>query len=140
VTADEAGPREVSLNELVALALAGALGTLGRYTISGWAYRVLGDGFAVGTLTVNVIGCFLLAVLMHVGLATDLIPRTARFAATVGFLGAFTTFSTFGYETMRYLEDGAWLLAAANVGANLVLGLLATWAGLSTARAAFGGV
>jgi CrcB protein len=128
------------LNELVALALAGALGTLGRYTLSGWAYRVMGEGFAFGTLTVNVVGCFLLGLLMHVGLATDLLPRTLRFAATVGFLGAFTTYSTFGYETMRYLEDGAWMLAAANVGANLALGLFATWAGLTAARAAFGGV
>lgn len=127
------------MREVLALAVAGALGTVGRYAVSGWAYRLLGDRFAIGTLTVNVIGSFLLAFLMELGLTTDLLPRTLRFAATVGFLGAFTTYSTFGYETMRYLEDGDWLLAGANVGANLVIGLLAVWAGLSAARAMFGG-
>ena len=126
--------------ELVVLAVAGALGTVGRYAVSGWAYDLMGDGFAYGTLVVNVIGCFLLAFLMQVALATDIIPRAMRLGLTVGFLGAFTTFSTFGYETVRYLEAGSWRLALANVAANLITGLAATWAGFVTARAGLGGV
>ncbi len=100
---------------------------------------MFGENFAYGTLAVNVIGCFLLGLVMQIGLTTELMPRTVRLTAGVGFLGAFTTYSTFGYETMRYLEAGAWTLAAANVGANLLLGLLATWSGLTFARAAVGG-
>jgi CrcB protein len=127
-------------SEILALAVAGALGTVGRYAVSGWTYRLLGEGFAYGTLAVNAAGCFLIGVLMQVGVTTDIIPRTLRFALAIGFLGAFTTFSTFGYETVRYAEDGAWNLAIANVGAQLVLGLLATWLGFTVARAAIGGV
>lgn len=127
-------------SEILALAVAGAIGTVGRYAMSGWAYRILGEGFAYGTLVVNVVGCFLLGLLMQVGVTTDIVPRTVRFALAIGFLGAFTTFSTFGYETVRYAEDGAWNLALANVGAQLALGLLATWAGFTVARAAVGGV
>ncbi|RMF20026.1 MAG: fluoride efflux transporter CrcB, partial [Deltaproteobacteria bacterium] len=125
--------------EIVSLAVGGALGTLSRYAVSGWAYRLLGERLAYGTLVVNVAGCFLLAFIMQVGLTTDALPRTLRLAVTVGFLGAFTTFSTFGYETMRYLEDGAWLLAAANAGANLFIGLAACWAGLAVANVITGG-
>ena len=125
--------------EALALAVAGALGTLGRYAASGWAYNVFGEGFAYGTLVVNVVGCFLIGFLMQAGLATDLVPRTLRLALAVGFLGAFTTFSTFGYETLKYLEAGAWRLAAANVAANMVFCLTATWAGLVAARATVGG-
>jgi CrcB protein len=100
---------------------------------------VFGEGFAFGTLVVNVIGCFALALFMHAALATDAIPRTLRLAVAVGFLGAFTTFSTFGYETVRYLQDGDLRLAAANVAANVVVCLLATWAGFAAGRVLIGG-
>jgi len=125
--------------EIFALAFAGALGSLGRYALSGLTYRLLGNGFAWGTFAVNVLGCFMLGFTMQLGLSSEAIPRTLRVAVTVGFLGAFTTFSTFGYETTRYLEDGAWMLALTNVGASVIVGLLSTWLGLTAARAALGG-
>lgn len=127
------------MREIVALAIAGAAGTLGRWALSGWAYRLLGDRFPYGTLAVNVLGCLLLGVIMEVALLTDLLPYGWRIPLTVGLLGGFTTFSTFGYESVRYLEDGAWWPALANIGANIVLGLGATWLGFVAARAAFGG-
>jgi CrcB protein len=122
------------MREVVALALAGAAGTLGRWAMNGWAQRALGDGFAYGTLMVNVLGCLLVGVVLEVGASNDLVPESIRLALTVGFLGAFTTFSTFGYETFRYLERGAWTLAALNLMANLCLGLAATWLGFAAAR------
>jgi CrcB protein len=127
------------MREVVALALAGAAGTLGRWALSGWAYRLLGERFAYGTLAVNVLGCLLLGLLMHLSLVSDLVPEGWRVALGVGFLGAFTTFSTFGYETLSYAEQGAWSLAFANVAANLVLGLAAIWLGAALARGALGG-
>jgi len=127
------------VREILALAMAGAAGTLGRWFLSGWTYRVLGESFPYGTLVVNVAGCLLLGAAMELMVLTDAVPHGWRAPLTVGFLGAFTTFSTFGYETMRYLEDGAWLAALANVGVSLVLGLGGTWTGFSLARAVVGG-
>lgn len=122
------------MQEVLVLALAGAAGTLSRYAVSGWAHRLLGERFAYGTFAVNLIGSFLLGLLMQIGLTTDIVPRSWRVPLSVGFLGAFTTFSTFGYETVRFLEQGAWLEGAINVTANLVVCLAATWAGLSLGR------
>jgi len=127
------------VREILILGAAGGLGTIGRYAISGWAYRWLGERFAWGTLAVNVAGCLLIGFLMELGLSSEALGRQTRLALTVGFLGALTTFSTFSYETLRYVEDGAYGLALANTAANLLLGLLATWGGLMAARALLGG-
>ena len=121
------------------IAVAGALGALSRWGISRAGYRFFGTGFAWGTLIANVLGCFLLGFLMHLCLASDKISDTLRLAITVGFLGALTTFSTFSYETVNYIEDGSWALAMANITANLALGLGATFGGLVLARTLFGG-
>lgn len=126
------------MKELVAIAVAGALGSVGRYSVGRWAYEAWGSHFVFGTLVVNVTGCFLLGFLMQVGVASDRLPATLRLALTTGFLGAFTTFSTFGYETVRYVEDGSLALAAINVGANVGTGLLAAWAGMASARLMLG--
>lgn len=127
------------MRELAALAVAGALGAVSRYWLSGWAYRALGEGFPHGTLLVNVTGCLFIGFMLHIGLTTEALTPTARLAVTVGFLGAFTTFSTFGYETFRLLETGAWGAAFTNVAANVLLGLAAVWLGLVAARGLFGG-
>lgn len=120
------------------IAIAGALGALSRWGISVAGQTLLGGPFAWGTLIANVLGCFLLGFLMHVGLVSDKIPPALRTALAVGFLGALTTFSTFSYETVKYLENGSWTLALTNIGANLGLGLIATIAGLMLGRLLFG--
>ena len=124
--------------QLVWIAIAGALGAVCRWGISRAGYALLGTGFAWGTLIANVLGCFLLGFLMYTSLNTDKIPETLRTALAIGFLGALTTFSTFSYETIGYIEDSAWMLAALNIGANLAIGLGATVAGLFLARTLFG--
>jgi len=121
------------------VAIAGALGALSRWGIGLAGCKLLGDGFAWGTLIVNVLGCFLMGFLMYAGLNTDRIPAPLRTALAIGFLGALTTFSTFSYETIKYLEDGVWMPAIANIMANMGLGLGATIAGLFLARTLFGG-
>lgn len=129
----------MTLKSLLLIAGLGALGAVGRYGTGLAMHRWLGTGFAYGTLAVNVLGCFLLAFWMHVATKFTLISADFRHALAVGFLGAFTTFSTFGHETMQFAEDGDWQLAVGNVAANLVLGLAAVWGGLVVGRLLYGG-
>jgi len=97
------------------IAFGGAVGTCARYLLSGWAVDRFGPAFPFGTLAVNAIGSFLLAGLMYIGVEAGMLPPTLRLALTTGVMGGFTTYSTFSYETMRYLQDGAWRLAILNV-------------------------
>jgi CrcB protein len=127
------------VRQFLLVALFGAMGAVARYGSGLALTHWLGERFAFATLAVNVLGCFLLAVLAHVGSVTELISPELRVALAVGFLGAFTTFSTFGYETMKFAEDGVWHLALGNVAANLLLGLAAVWGGFAVARFVFGG-
>ena len=124
---------------ILMVATAGAIGALSRYGISTAAGRLFGTGFAYGTLCVNVIGCFLLGLIMQIALTTDIFPQHWRIAITTGFLGALTTFSTFSYETVCYLEEGSWALAGGNIVVNMVLGLIATIGGIMLARFIYGG-
>ncbi len=127
------------MRELLLLACAGAAGAVSRYALTGWTHSVLGHRFAYGTLAVNVVGSFLIGLVMQAALSADLLSREARVAVTVGFLGAFTTFSTFSYETMKAIEDGEWTEAGANVTLNVLLCLGATWLGFLAARQIWGG-
>lgn len=121
------------------IAVAGALGAVCRYGLSGAVHRASRGEFAWGTLTVNVAGSLLLGFLLEFALGSDRVTPEWRAAIGIGFLGAFTTFSTFSYETVRYIQDGDWVLAAANVSANIVLCLAACAAGIHAARWRLGG-
>jgi len=114
--------------------LGGAIGTGARYLIATGAPRLLGTSFPYATLTVNVVGSFLLGAIMHVGLTTNLMTPGLRLGLTTGVMGGFTTYSTFNYETMEYLREGAFWLAGLNVAATLLLCLLAGALGLALAR------
>jgi CrcB protein len=83
---------------------------------------------------VNLIGSFLLGAIMHVGLTTNLMSPDLRLILATGIMGGFTTYSTFNYETMEYLREGAFWLAGLNVAATLLLCLLAGALGLVVAR------
>ncbi len=127
------------MREVLYIAVAGGLGALGRYYMAGLAQRMLGDGFPYGTLLVNVLGSFLVGFIMQAGMSTDVLPRSLRLAATLGFLGAFTTFSAFSYETLGYLEDGMWLMAGVNILANVIPAIMAVFLGVSLGRTILGG-
>lgn len=122
------------MTRFVWVCVGGAAGTGARYWLSGWAQRHAGSAFPVGTLAVNVIGSFLLGFLMEVGVAGDMLGPTARIALTTGVMGGFTTYSTFNYETIQFLRDGAWAAAAGNVAATLGACLAAGVAGLAAGR------
>ena len=117
------------MRELTFVALGGAFGAVSRYWVSTWVQRLIPGQFPYGTLTVNVVGCFCLGLLMELLRSEVEIPPTLRHLVGVGFLGAFTTFSTFGHETIRCLERNV-SSAVANVALNVVVGLFAVALGL----------
>jgi CrcB protein len=125
------------MERLFWICVAGAAGTAARYVIAIWAAQRLGSAFPHGTLVVNLAGCFAIGALMHAALMLDWSP-TLRLALTVGFLGGFTTYSSFNYDTMRLYEEGAMVAAAANVALTVLGGFAAGWMGLAVARALFG--
>ena len=110
------------------IAVGGALGALARYGMAGLVQSRAGF-FPWGTLAVNVIGSFLLGFGFRYMEAVA-IPAVWRQAATVGFLGAFTTFSTFSFETIALVQDGDWRRAATYLLSSIILGLAAVVAGL----------
>ncbi len=116
------------------ICLGGAVGTGGRYLLSGWTLRALGASFPYGTLAVNVSGSMLVAVFMYLGVELASIPPSIRLALTTGVLGGFTTYSTFSYETMKYLQEGAWAIAALNVFVTVVACLGACFLGWAGAK------
>jgi len=123
------------MEQLVYIALLGALGCICRYLLSGLAYQVFGTSFPYGTLVVNVAGAFLIGLVMEFSIRSALVPPALRVAVTIGFLGGLTTFSTFSFETFRLLEEGALLVAFCNVAASVFVCLACTWLGIVVARA-----
>ncbi len=121
------------MRELLAVAVGGAAGALGRYWLATAAQRLGGSGFPYGTLTVNVIGSLLIGVLF-VAFERGALHHELRLLLTVGLLGAFTTFSTFSLETLVLIEQGLWGRALANVAASVILCLLACAIGVLLAR------
>jgi len=113
----------------------GAAGTLARYGLDGWIQNRLGAAFPAGTLIVNVLGCFLLGVIGQFGLTHLFVPPDWRIGLTTGMMGAFTTFSTFGWESVRMLQTGEWAKAALYVGASLLGGLAAMMLGMRLGNA-----
>jgi CrcB protein len=113
----------------------GFLGANARYVAAKWVGSAVEARFPLGTFLINVSGSFILGLLGEL-LAERLVPHSdhLRLALGVGFLGAFTTFSTFEYETHALLDDGMWLTALANIFLSLFVGLLAVRAGIVTAK------
>ncbi len=119
----------MTIRDLLLVATGGAFGAMARYCISIFCSEMLGDRFPWGTLFVNVLGCFLMGWLFHTATISVAISDAARLAVGTGFLGALTTFSTFGMQTILAGQRAPWL-AIANVTANVLLGLLATMLGI----------
>ena len=119
---------------ILLVGLAGLLGTLGRYWLSGAVARRYGEAFPAGTLAVNLVGCFAAGLLFHFMHERNAFGETARAAVFVGLLGGFTTFSAYGVQTFALLREGRLGLAALNVVASNLLGLLLVFAGYAAAK------
>jgi len=123
------------LLRVLAIAGGGAAGAVARYWVSGRVYAWLGTGFPWGTLAVNVAGSFLIGLLAI--LLVERLPYSAEWRSllVVGFLGAFTTFSTFSLETLTLIEQADYAKALANAVMSVVACLAATWLGVVAGRA-----
>ena len=125
------------MERLFWISLAGAIGTGTRYLVAIWAAQRLGSVFPFGTLIVNLVGCFIIAAVMHAALMLGW-SATFRSAMTIGFVGGLTTYSSFNYDTMRLFEEGAPATGLVNVAVTLLGGLIAGWLGLIVAREILG--
>ncbi|MBS0262730.1 MAG: fluoride efflux transporter CrcB [Planctomycetes bacterium] len=119
---------------LIQLALAGACGTLARYWIGGLVQQKLGSGYPWGTLVINVSGCLLFGFVWTLAEDRLLISPQTRVVVLTGFMGAFTTFSTFAFETSQMLASTEWFRAVGNLGLQNLLGLAAVFLGMALGR------
>ena len=125
--------------KLLFVGLGGFAGSVLRYLASGYVQNVSGSvGFPYGTLAVNLAGCFVIGFLSHLADARGVFSADARAFIFVGILGGFTTFSTFGNETMNLFRDGENAFAFFNIGTHIIIGLMCVWLGRSMAYLIWG--
>lgn len=124
------------MNDILVISIGAIVGANARWLISRYLARVIGPVFPYGTLLINVAGSFIVGFNMIWATERVLADPRWRLLIVVGFCGAFTTFSSFAFETMAYFEQGQWLLMLINFVANNLLCLGAAMAGMALARAA----
>lgn len=119
---------------LLILGTAGAAGTIARYLLGGWAHQLFGAAFPYGTLVVNISGCLIAGFLGTLSEERFLISPQIRTSLLIGFLGAFTTFSSFAYETWALFREGELLMAGLNVVVSFAACFVGLIAGVFLAR------
>ena len=123
------------MQKTIFVGLAGLVGTLFRYWLSGFVARQYGETFPWGTMAVNLVGCFLAGAVFYITEERFLVSPTVRAIVLIGFLGGFTTFSSYGLQTFTLLRDGEFGLATLNVAVSNVFGLLMVWTGYVACKA-----
>jgi CrcB protein len=127
----------LNLQKYFLIAFGGALGSLARYSVGSMVANRMGTRFPYGTFVINITACLIIGFsLTWIGRHTDINPAW-RFLIPIGFVGAYSTFSTFEWETFTGLQTGAFLIAALYVSLSFLLGLIAVWLGVLLARLAF---
>jgi len=122
------------IKQLAAVAAGGAVGAVLRWLVASGVQKADGGAFPWGKFAVNALGSFLLGFLFVWLIERSSASELVRLAITVGFLGAFTTFSTFSFESVRLLQEGAFSLALGNIIGQVLLCLMLTWMGVQLAR------
>jgi len=116
------------------IAAGGAFGAVARFFLSTWVYNRTQQNFPYGTFLVNLVGCFLLGLFYTIFLQKSAVNPQIRSMITVGFLGAFTTFSTFSLETLNIIKEGNIGIGLLYVGSSIFLGILFVWLGIGVAN------
>ena len=119
---------------LLVIGLGGFIGAVMRYLVSGWAHRLLGSAFPYGTLVVNIMGSFLLGLFITLVTTKIILPYPLKNFIAIGMLGAFTTFSTFSYETVMLIQNNLLWATIGNILLNVLMAILALWLGIVAAR------
>ena len=126
---------KTALLNIIFVGVGGFFGSIGRYMLAGAVYQIFPNlYFPIGTLAVNILGCFLIGLLTGLAEVRNLLSPEMRVFLLIGLLGGFTTFSTFGFETFALLRDGNFLSALANVLIQVVIGISAVWLGFNIIR------
>lgn len=120
--------------QLISIMLGGALGAISRFALSNLVSSTLGRDFPYGTLTVNIIGSFLIGLLTVFFTYKSGLDPAIRLGVLVGFLGALTTFSTFSLETLSLLEQGSFMAALSNIFVSLISCIVMVWLGMQLAK------
>jgi fluoride exporter len=121
--------------KVLLIGVAGLIGTLARYWLSLWIDDWWNGPFPLGTIIVNLVGCFTIGFLFHAMVEKHVTDPILRSAVFIGFLGGFTTFSSFAIQSVNLFRDGRILLASANVLLSNVAGLMLAWMGYAISRA-----
>jgi CrcB protein len=118
------------VTNILLVGIGGFIGSVLRYTLGGYVQQATKSvGFPFGTLAVNVMGCFLIGFLAQLAESRGALTGESRAFIFIGILGGFTTFSTFENETLNLVRDNQMMSALTNIGANVILGLIAVWLG-----------
>jgi len=120
---------------LLEIGAGGFLGAIARYLVDGFVAERTNGAFPFGTLVVNLTGAFVLGLLATLAIERSELPAGIRGPVMIGFLGAYTTFSTWTLESVRLIEAGSWALALANLAGSAMLGMAAVVAGIAIGRA-----
>jgi CrcB protein len=119
---------------LLYVGIGGFIGAVLRYLLSGFFYNIFGDRLPYGTFAVNIIGCFVLGFFITLAEGKFIISPQMRSFFAIGLLGAFTTFSTFSFETFALLQDELYVSAFSNILISVLVGIFAVWAGIILAK------
>ena len=123
------------LPQLLWVGVGGFLGSVGRFMISGFFNRLSPAlAFPIGTLAVNILGCFLIGLLHGLAESRNILGTDTRIFLFIGVLGGFTTYSTFGFESLALLRDGEFFKTSANILLHVIVGLSAVWIGDTLGR------
>ena len=115
--------------------MGGFVGSVARFGLAGYLGEKMGTRFPYGTFVVNISGSFLIGLILTVLTTKAHLSPNWGYLAAIGFIGAYTTFSTFEYETLRTEQDGQFLTASLNIALSVVLGFIAVWAGTLAGKA-----
>lgn len=120
--------------ELLSIAAGGALGAVSRFCLGNLISRIIGSALPYGTFVINIVGCFFMGLIMTMIIERGMLAAAWRLFLCVGFLGGFTTFSSFGYETLMLLQEEKIVAALAYVGGSIILGLMSAALGVAVGK------